>query len=220
MKSVVFVLILLMAIVAVPAMAADRSFELKGFAIWVDPNSNGTFNSSTPNQPFNIDFKGDLGYGIGANIFFGQALSLELTASEVRPEVTFPGRTRPSGSRGNSNLKMIPLTAVLQWHFAPNGFIDPYIGGGAAYILFDNVSNVNDVSGLNLNEINFKDDVGFAANAGLSFRIAPSFAINVDGKYVPLRSSANAVFAGNNGTASSKVKINPVMFSAGIEWRF
>ena len=63
---------------------------------------------------------------------------------------------------------MTPLTGVLQWHFAPAGFIDPYIGAGAAYVLFD---NVNGYGNLGVDKINFKDDVS-SSNACL-IRHAP-----------------------------------------------
>ncbi|HEV7425148.1 MAG TPA: hypothetical protein VGQ46_02185, partial [Thermoanaerobaculia bacterium] len=67
--------LVLTCITAVPLFAADRTFDLTGWAAWVDPNSSGTFNSPAPNQPFNVNFNGKLGYGIGANIFFGSNVS-------------------------------------------------------------------------------------------------------------------------------------------------
>ena len=38
--------LVLTCIMAVPLFAADRTFDLTGWAAWVDPNSSGTFNSS------------------------------------------------------------------------------------------------------------------------------------------------------------------------------
>jgi len=196
--------VVLVFILAVPAFAADRAFDLTAFAVYVDPNSSGTFNSPTPNQAFDINFNGKLGYGIGANIFFGNALSAEFTVASVKTEASFTGRARVVNA-DNPNLQMVPITGVLQWHFAPAGFIDPYIGAG----VFGN---------LGVSRIDFKDDAGLALNAGLGIRLTPRFAITVDGKYVPLKSSATAVFA--NGTTRTDVKINPVMVSAGLTLRF
>ena len=86
--------VVLVFILAVPAFAADRAFDLTAFAVYVDPNSSGTFNSPTPNQAFDINFNGKLGYGIGANIFFGNALSAEFTVASVKTEASFTGRAR------------------------------------------------------------------------------------------------------------------------------
>lgn len=209
--------IALVFILAVPAFAADRSFDLTGFAVYVDPNSSGTFNSPTPNQAFDINFNGKLGYGIGANIFFGNSLSAEFTVSSVKTEASFTGRARVVAA-DNPNLQMVPITGVLQWHFAPGGFIDPYVGAGVCYILFDNLNTASDFGNLGVSRIDFKDDAGLALNAGLGIRLTPRFAITVDGKYVPLKSSATAVFA--SGTTRTDVKINPVMVSAGLTLRF
>jgi len=209
--------VVLIFILAVPAFAADRAFDLTGFAVYVDPNSSGTFNSSTPNQAFDINFDGSLGYGIGANIFFGNSLSAEFTIASVKPETSFTGRGRVVNA-GNPELEMIPITGVLQWHFAPNGFIDPYVGAGVAYILFDDLDNASDLGNLGTSRINFKDDAGLALNAGLGIRITPHLAITIDGKYVPLKSSATAVFG--SGSTQSDVDINPVMVSAGLTLRF
>jgi len=201
-------------LVAAPLAAANRSFELTGWASWVDTNSSNTINSTSPNQPFDINFHGKLGYGVGANIFFGHNISTEFSVVEVRPKTTFVSTS--GGTLVGGNLRMIPITAVLQFHLIPSGFIDPYVGAGAAYVLFD---NVNGPGSIGVSKVNFKDDVGLALNAGLGFAIARNIAITADGKYVPLKSSATAVYVTGPNT-SQRIKINPVMFSAGLTFRF
>jgi outer membrane protein W len=201
-------------LVAAPLAAADRSFELTGWASWVDTNSTNTFNSTSSNQPFNLNFHGKLGYGAGANIFFGHNISTEFSVVQVRPKTTFVSTS--GGTLVGGNLRMTPITAIMQFHFAPSGFIDPYIGAGAAYVLFD---NVNGPGSIGVSNINFKDDVGLALNAGVGFVIAGNLAITADGKYVPLKSSATAVYVTGPNT-TQRIKINPVMFSAGLTFRF
>ena len=204
-------------LIAVPCFAADRFFDFTAAAVWVDPNSSGTFNSSNPNQPFDISFNGDLGYGIAANIFLGDTMSIEFAGSEVKPQANL--RLRATGlTSAGQNVKMIPLTAVLQWHIFPKGRIDPYIGAGVAYVLFDQLQNPSDVGNIGFSKIDFKDDAGLALNAGLGIGLTQSIAITIDGKYVPLKSSATAVY--NTGTTTADVKINPVIFSAGVTFRF
>ena len=209
--------IVLTCLTAFPALAADRTFDLTGWAAWVDTNSSGTFNAASPNQPFDISFNGKLGYGAGANIFFGDSVSLSLDAVEVRPKTTL--RVRPVSTIGSSfsgsGLRMTPLTAILQFHFLPHGVVDPYLGAGAAYVLFD---NVNGRGNLNVSKIDFKDDAGLAISGGIGFRLSPRIALTADGKYVPVKSSATAVYT--NGTTTSRVKINPVIFSGGLTFRF
>jgi outer membrane protein len=219
-RSLVLALAVAAVFAALPSFAADRAFDVTGWASWIDPNSSGTFNSSTPNQPFDINLDAKLGYGAAVNIFWGQHLSTEFSASAVNPEAR--SRVRASGpNAGNSigSLKMIPITATLQFHLAPNGRIDPYFGAGAAYVLFDNLSNIHDAGNLGLNSINFKDDVGLVVNGGIGFGLTNNIALLADVKYVPLKSAATAVFA-NGTSASQDIKVNPVLFSAGLSFRF
>jgi outer membrane protein len=207
------VALILSCITAVPAFAA--TFDLTGWAAWVDPNSNGTFNATAPNQPFDVSFNGRLGFGIGANIFFGGHLSAAFDAVQVRPKTTLRSHAVGGTAAFTNGMRMTPITGILQWHFAPNGGIDPYVGAGAAYVLFDD-ANVFGV--VNTTRIKFKDDAGLALNAGVSFRLSRMLLLTADGKYVPVKSAATAVFT--NGASSSKVKINPAIFSGGLTLRF
>lgn len=216
MKTQRLVLALLAVLVSLPTLAANRFFDLDVNAVWVDPNSSGTFNNSSSTNPVNVDFKGDLGYGAAANVFFGNNLSLELAASKVRPKTNL---SQAGFNDFNGRMSMVPITAVLQWHFAPNGFIDPYIGGGAAYILFNDIKGANGPNDIGINRIKFKDDAGFAANAGLSIKFGSNLDIHGDVKYVPLKSSATAVFV-TGPNSESRIKINPVIASAGVGFRF
>jgi outer membrane protein W len=209
-------LVFLVILLATPAFAADRFFDLTGWATWVKPQSSNTFNSSTPNQPFDINFDGKLGYGAGVNVFLGDTWSIALDASEVKPDAKygFPGATLNQG-----RIKMIPITGVLQWHLIPKGVIDPYVGAGAAYIIFDNLQSVNDVGHVGVSQINFKDDAGLVVNGGIGFNFSPRIGITGDVKYVPLKASATAVFA-TGPNQSQKIKINPVIASAGLTIHF
>ena len=199
---------------AAPAFAAGP-FELEGWASWVNTNSTTAFNSSAPNQPFGISLHNKMGYGVGANIFWSDNVSTDFSAVEVRPSSRFVTTANGSIISGPS-LRMTPLTAIIQFHFSPKGAFDPYVGGGASYVLFDNLSGPGS---LGVSNINFKKDVGFVANAGIQFGLARNFAIVADGKYVPLRASTTAVYT-SGGQTVSKFKINPAIFSAGLAFRF
>jgi outer membrane protein W len=219
MKSFRFVLVLVF-LSALPAFAADHTFDLTGWAAWVDPNSSDTFNSSSPNQAFNIKFNGKLGYGLGVNIHFGRHLSTAFDAVQVRPGTTIRSRAVGGGSSFTNGTRMTPLTGVLQWHFAPSGVVDPYVGAGVAYVLFD---KTNVFKNALISQVKVKDDAGLALNAGVSFRISRMLALTADGKYVPLKAAANAVYTPGTNPIVPVVlttKVNPVIFSGGLTLRF
>lgn len=215
MKHIVPLFVLLLLLVAVPATAQSRSFDLTGYVAWVDTSSEGTFDLNDPSDPLAVELDAEMGYGLAANIFFGERLSTEFAIYRVENELVF--RRRAAASAGDE-VEMMPITGVLQWHFAPNGFIDPYIGGGAAYVLLDDVDSPDELGNIDFESIDFDDDIGFVINAGLGIRLTNNFAITLDGKYVPLESSATA--RRTTGAQDTTFDINPIILSAGVSIRF
>jgi outer membrane protein len=212
--AVPFTLAVLLLAAAVPMSAQGRSFDLTGYAAWVDTSSEGTFDDTTAN-PVDVNFDGTLGYGLGANIFFGDHISTEFAIVRVNSDVNFRQR---AVANGNTQAEMMPITAVLQFHLAPNARFDPYIGAGAAYVLIDDVDTPDELNNLDFERLDFKDDVGLALNAGLGVRLTNNLGLTLDAKYVPLESSATAVRT--TGNTDVKFDINPVILSAGLSLRF
>jgi outer membrane protein len=203
----------LASLLFVPTAFAQRTFDLTANFVWLDPTGGGTFEDLA--DPTDLDFEAETGYGIAANIFFGGRVSTEFAIARIQPDATIT-RRRATGDVGTGNLQITPLTAVLQFHFAPNGFIDPYIGAGAAYVLYE-----FDAQGVsNIDQIDFDDDVGLAVNAGLGIRLGDRFGINIDGKYVPIESDATAIVVGTNQERSGQFEVSPIIISAGLSLRF
>lgn len=209
MKAVkVALAVAVLALVASPMFAQDRSVDLTGYVSWMDPNGDNTIVDD--GEDINFNFDSDQGFGIGLNVFWSNRVSTEFTASKFSPEAAFESDV----DFGNSSLDMIPITATLQFHFAPDSRIDPYIGAGVAYVLFDEFDSSN-LDELNLGAIDVDDDYGFVINAGLSFDITPNFAILADAKYVPVESEITA-----SGLAPATLEINPLILSVGASFQF
>ena len=204
----------LASLLLVPAaFAQSRSFDLTANVVWLDPTGGGTFEDLT--DPQDLEFDSEIGYGLAANIFFGERISTEFAIARVQPDATIT-RRRAVGSPGSGNLQITPLTAVLQFHFAPNGFIDPYVGAGAAYVLYE-----FDAQGVtNIDQIDFDDDVGLAVNAGLGIRLGNRFGVTLDAKYIPITSNATAVVVGTNQERTGEFEVSPIILSAGLSLRF
>ena len=210
---------LLLVAAAVPAFAQSRTFEVSGYVNRVDPNGDGAFSGPQAIDDINVNFDAATGYGIALNIFWGDRISTEFAGSSVEPDVAFRSSNPALPALTRGQLKMIPITAVLQYHFIPNGPIDPYIGAGAAYVLFDDVNNFGDLNDVHFRSVDFKDDAGFVINGGASVRLTRNLALYLDGKYVPVKSNAKAtVVTGPNSEA--KIDINPLMFAGGLTLRF
>ena len=213
MKHILTALIAFLFIVP-SAFAQSRSFDITANAVWLDPTGGGEFEDLS--DPADIDIDADLGYGVAANIFFSDRLSAEFAIAQIEPETTFRRRL-VGGPAPAGDLQIMPVTAVLQFHFAPEGFIDPYIGAGAAYVVYD----FSPSEGVRtIDQIDFDDDVGLAVNAGLGIRLGANFAINVDAKYVPIETDATAVVVGTSGETTGRFNVSPIILSAGLSLRF
>jgi outer membrane protein len=208
----------LLLFMAVPMSAQSRGFDLTGYVAWVDTSSEGTFGSNgTVADDLDVNFDGTLGYGIAANIFFSDRISTEFAIVRVDSDVSV--RQRAVNNAGDTQAELMPITAVLQFHLAPNGRFDPYVGAGAAYVLIDDVDAPDELSNLDFESIDFDDDVGLALNAGLGIKLTNNLALTLDAKYVPLSSSARAVRSGSTG-ADVKFDMNPVILAGGLSLRF
>ena len=218
MKRAVLLLSIVSLLSAPAAFAQHRSVDVIGYATWVDLNGDSTVNGPQNIDAYRVNFESDTGFGAAVNVFFTDRISTEFAASVVEPDVNV-NRSGGVPSTFVGSAQMIPITATLQFHLAPNGTFDPYIGGGAAYVLFDDVNNGRNLSGADIQKINLKDDVGFVVNGGVSMKLSGMFGLNADVKYVPVKSSAHAVFATGPGE-NSDIDVNPLMVSAGVRLSF
>jgi outer membrane protein len=205
--------VLATVLLAPAAFAQDRFFDLNLNAVWLDPTGGGSIDELQ--DPLEIDVDSELGYGASANVFFSDRVSIEFAVSRVEPGTETRGRI--AGPAPTGDLEIMPVTAVVQFHFIPNGFIDPYVGAGAAYVLYD-FSPSDAIT--NIDEIEFEDDIGLAVNAGIGLRISRGFGLNFDAKYVPTESNATATVIGSNDEVEATFDVSPIILSAGISLRF
>lgn len=207
-----------LALVITPAFAQSRSVDITGWITFVDPSGSNDFSDVEDFEDVEAEFDSEQGYGIAINTFWSNRISTEFAVSVVEPDVTLRINDPTIPFEDVGSLEMIPLTATLQFHFNPEGRIDPYVGAGVAYVLFDEIQG-NNFGDINVDAIDFDDDFGFVINGGLSFDITPNFAINLDAKYVPVSSAARAVVAGAQGD-TVKFEVNPLILAAGLSFQF
>ncbi len=109
-------------------------------------------------------------------------------------------------------FKHLPPTLTAQWHFLPGETFSPYLGAGLNLTLLSDVKlAVPGVGGLDLNS----SSVGPALQAGVDIRIAPQWSLNLDVKYVQIRSDVKL-----NGAKISAVQVDPLLLGLGLGYRF
>ncbi|MGK2856057.1 MAG: OmpW/AlkL family protein, partial [Thermoanaerobaculia bacterium] len=159
----------LVLLLTAPLFAQGRSFDVMGFVTYVDLSGGDVILGDGSTTDLNFDT--DQGYGVGINIFLTRRLSAEITASEIKPE----GRVSSNGQLSDTQLDMLPITAVAQYHFNPEGKLDPYVGMGIAYLIFNDFSSRDPE--LDLSGVDIRNDYGAVFNAGLSFEFGFGFAV-------------------------------------------
>ena len=154
------------------------------------------------------DAKGD---GISFNHFWRGPLSTEFTIHSLSSKagVDIAGTRALSAGK----LKLRPITANVQWHLLRGTMFSPYFGAGIAYVTRSDLSS-SDLDLAGIGSVKIGNKATWDANAGLNIGLGRSFAVAVDGKYIAYEPEAKA-----NGN-SEKLKLNPLVISAGVKLRF
>ncbi|MFN2240190.1 MAG: OmpW family protein [Thermoanaerobaculia bacterium] len=198
--------LLLVLVAALPALA-QNPVDINVFASWVDAQGSTVF-AEGPETNFE---SGD-GFGVSVNWFWGRNLSTELSASALTIDAGLDLGGEPFVDLGSVDLTPISLT--LQYHFARDSVIDPYLGVGAAWVLVEDLES--DHLDLLDGPLEADDEFTYVLNAGLGIRLTQSFGLYLDAKYMPLEIAARPAGA----TEDIKFEVDPMIVSAGIRLRF
>jgi outer membrane protein W len=106
----------------------------------------------------------------------------------------------------------IPLSLMAQYHIAPFGAIDPYVGLGYQGVYFFTKSR----------EYKLGNAHGPAFQVGLDFKLRDDTVFNIDVKRYNLQPKLtySQTFLGRNPPVSGKVKIDPIIVSVGLGLKF
>ena len=193
--------------VALP-LAAQRN----DFGVWASYTElRGTNNTDVAGT--GVTFDKAVGFGGGWTHWWGTYFATDIAATATRNA----GHLNVIGARVGElgRFEMIPVTALAQFHFLGHGKIDPYAGAGGAYV-FAHSLHSSDLTSLGIGDVNFKNKVAFCANAGVNLDVGHSLALVLDGKYIPVSLNSRGSVSG----VSEKLKVNPLMLSAGVRFRF
>jgi len=142
--------------------------------------------------------------------FFSDNVAAELTLAVAEHDVE--ARNTSVGNIDLGDVKLLPPTLTLQYHFIPDGKFRPYIGTGVNYTVFFD-DDPGDAS-----SIDYDDSFGFALQAGVDIGINENWAINFDVKKIWLDTDVSVKALGT--TVKTDVDIDPWLFGVGLAYRF
>ena len=199
MRSVVLVVAL--ALITLPLAAQSNDVT-----VWFGSSRVGNTPSSGSDVHFN---RGDV-VGASWNHFWSSRISGELGVFAIRHD----GFIRIGGVNAFDvgRLRMIPVTATLQWHLGHFRRLDAHLGPGLAYVRSDSLHSA-DLNSAGIGEVNVKSRIGWTADGGVSYGITQRIGIGVDVRYIGYRPQSGP--AGN----TLKLQLSPVIYSLGLRWR-
>ncbi len=146
--------------------------------------------------------------------FFNDNVSMELVLATTNHDVS--AKATALGNLDLGDVWLLPPTLVLQYHFAPDAMINPYIGAGVNYTVTYSSGLPNTSP---LANIHYKDKIGLALNAGVDVDINDDWFWNFDVKKIFLNTDVR-IDAGGLGIVNADVDLDPWIVGIGVGRRF
>ncbi|HKB81246.1 MAG TPA: OmpW family outer membrane protein [Thermoanaerobaculia bacterium] len=195
-------MIVLAALVALPLAAQSNDVTVwGGVARMGSTDATGT----------TIRFDRGTAYGAGFEHFFGDHLSGELAVFALRNDGSVEIAGSPLFTTGS--LQTTPLTATLQWHRARDARFDVFAGGGVAYVRSNSLHS-SDLDTLGIGRVDVKSKIGWTMVGGVSYAFVPAFAAVAEARYIGYRPDSGP------SDARVRLNLNPLLYLAGVRWRF
>jgi outer membrane protein len=203
------------AILATPAFAKEGDVLVRARAIVVAPNERSGEVSGIPGSKVGVgdSVMPEVDFTYMATNHIGAELILATTKHSVS------GRGTISGLGDVANTWVLPPTLTLQYHFAPEGKVRPYLGAGVNYSVFYSAKATPSLNtALGATKVKLDDSFGYALQAGVDIPVSEKVFVNFDVKYIDMKTTARLTSGATLRTA--RVKIDPIVAGMGIGFRF
>jgi len=203
------------AMLATPAFAKEGDVLVRARAIMVAPNESSGAVSGIPGSKVGVgdSVMPEVDFTYMATDHIGAELILATTKHSVS------GRGTISGLGDVANTWVLPPTLTLQYHFAPEGKVRPYLGAGINYSVFYSAKATPSLNAaLGATKVKLGDSVGYALQAGVDIPVSEKVFVNFDIKYIDMKTTARLTSGATTRTA--RVKIDPIVAGMGIGFRF
>jgi outer membrane protein len=188
---------------------------VRGRVIVVDPHEDSgkvkdrTTGSAIPGSGVGLD--SDVTPELDFTYMLTPNWGMELILASSKHNVEGTGSLAGAGKL--FDVRTLPPTLTLQYHFNTNGTIRPYVGAGLNYTTFFNEDGTSGIK-----DVHLKDSWGLAANVGVDYAINKDWFVNADVKYIDMDTTATLKAGG--APLKVKVDIDPWVYGIGIGRRF
>ncbi len=193
------------AVLYTPVSAAHEAgdFLVKGGVTLVSPKSN---NGSVADGTVKLDVGNNVRPSFSLTYMATRNIGVELLGA-------FPFKHNIDSNLGRiGSTKHLPPTLSLQYHFLPDSDFQPYVGVGLNYTMFFDTKSQGALEGADLK---LKNSWGFAAQVGVDYKLDKNWFLNADVRYISIRPDVKL-----NGQSIGKAKLDPVVATIGVGYRF
>jgi len=220
---------------AVPAYAHEAGqWILRGGVGMVMPKDNNltlpeiTIDTLTVNGVVQVDDGTSL--TLSGTYMFTENWAFDILAAwpfkhDIDLDATIDDGTGPvSGSVPFGEVKHLPPTFSVQYHFMPDAKFQPFVGLGVNYTMFMSEELTQDVIDAGIVDFSLDDSFGAAAQLGADWMLNERSLINFDIRWINIEGDIEATV--DDGTSSpvtgklGTVKIDPWVFAINYGYRF
>lgn len=173
---------------AVPSAAEPGDWLIRVGGSQVDPDASSGVVTGIPGSGVDADDATQLSFNL--TYMMTNKWALELLASlPFTHDVNGTGSIAALGEI--AEVKHLPPTLSLQYHFAPKARVRPYIGAGLNLTLFfEEKASDSLVAALGPTEVSLDESVGLAAQVGVDIGIKGPWFLNIDLRKIDLNTNA------------------------------
>jgi outer membrane protein len=203
MKRIVTGIALAIAAFGMNAQAAEGDWVLKVGVHQVSPKSD---NGRLAGGALKADVGDDARPTISLEYLFTPNWGLEVLGA-----LPFQHEVRLNGAKA-ADVKHLPPTVSVQYHFMPGEQFSPFIGVGLNYTRFFSIHEKGPLAGTSLD---LSDSWGGAVHAGVDFKLNERWSFTADVRWMNIETDAKV-----NGAKVGTVKIDPFVYGIAVGYRF
>ncbi len=134
-------------------------------------------------------------------------------AFEVLAALPFSHDADLVGGEKVAEVKHLPPTFSVQYHFDTAGAINPYVGAGLNWTIFFDEETTGALTG---QDLSLDDSVGLAAQLGADIDINETMFVNFDVRWIDIDTDATVTPLG----LQFEAEIDPLVYSLTVGWKF
>ena len=196
-------LVLLSAACGSAVHAAEGDWVLRVGVHNVDPKSN---NGRLAGGALRTEVGSEIQPTFVLEYFLSRNLGFEILAA-----LPFKHEVKLNGAKA-AEVKHLPPTLSLNWHFNPEGKVSPFLGVGLNYTTFFDIHETGPLAGA---QLGLKKSWGAAVHAGVDFALNERWSFMVDARWLDIDTEARV-----NGAKVGTVNIDPIVYGFSVGYKF